>query len=570
MSTADGEEPLQSSATSRQGDEQQRVESALRDSEVRFRTLFENTPGVAVQGYDAARRVIFWNRASEKLYGYAIDEALGRQLEDLIIPDAMRQAVIDDVNGWVAGGAAIPSGELVLRHKDGSPVAVFSSHVMQQGPDGPEMYCIDIDLAEQKRTEARLKRHRRHLEELVMARTRDLVEAKAAAEAASRAKSLFLANMSHELRTPMNGVMGLIGLAKGRMHDAQGRDLLDKARRSAERLLGVLNDILDISKIEAGSMVLENVPLQLGASVDGVVGVLGHEAARKGLSLLVDLPTDLAGFTLRGDPLRLGQVLTNLLGNAIKFTERGEVVLRVRLAGEKDDSLCVRFDVVDTGIGIDMEAQSRLFTSFEQADNSMTRRYGGTGLGLAICKRLVTMMGGEIGMQSAPQTGSTFWFVVLLKKLDASAVPSPPALASIAAEQRLMTEHAGARVLLAEDEPIAQIISEGLLEDVGLVFDLASDGSQALELARRNAYALILMDMQMPVMTGIEATRAIRADSLNRATPILAMTANAFDDDRQTCIDAGMNDHISKPIDPAKLYRTLLVWLDRCGGGATA
>jgi PAS domain S-box-containing protein len=570
MPKADDKEPLRSSVTSQDNAERQRADEALRASEVRFRTLFEDTPGIAVQGYDAGRRVIFWNRASERLYGYARDEALGRQLEDLIIPEEMREAVVAAVNGWIAGGPPIPAAELVLRHKDGSAVQVFSTHAMQQGPDGPEMYCIDLDVAAQKRTEAELKRHRQHLEELVIERTLDLVEAKVAAEAASRAKSLFLANMSHELRTPMNGVMGLIDLAKGRMADASGRDLLDKAKRSAERLLGVLNDILDISKIEAGSLKLENVPLQLGASVDGIVGVLAHQAAHKGLSLRVELPAELAGLALEGDPLRLGQVLMNLLGNAIKFTERGTIMLRVRQIGDAAETLRVRFEVIDTGIGIGAQAQSRLFTSFEQADNSMTRRYGGTGLGLAICKRLVHMMGGEIGMHSAPGEGSTFWFVVPLKRLESGGLMSAPTKAPIIAEQRLRAEFPGARVLLAEDDPIAQIVSGGLLEDVGLVFDLAGDGQQALDLARQNAYALILMDMQMPVVNGVEAARAIRADSLNRDTPILAMTANAFDEDRQACLDAGMNDHIAKPIDSESMYATLLAWLDRRGDRSTA
>ncbi len=570
MPEADDKEAHQSSVTSQDNAERERADEALRASEVRFRTLFEDTPGIAVQGYDAGRRVIFWNRASEKLYGYAKDEALGRQLEDLIIPDEMREAVVAAVSGWIAGGPPIPAAELVLRHKDGSAVQVFSTHAMQPGPDGPEMYCIDIDVAAQKRTEAELKRHRQHLEELVIERTLDLVEAKVAAEAASRAKSLFLANMSHELRTPMNGVMGLIDLAKGRMADASGRDLLDKAKRSAERLLGVLNDILDISKIEAGSLKLENVPLQLGASVDGIVAVLAHQAAHKGLSLRVELPAELAGLALEGDPLRLGQVLMNLLGNAIKFTERGTIMLRVRQVGDAAETLRVRFEVIDTGIGIGAQAQSRLFTSFEQADNSMTRRYGGTGLGLAICKRLVQMMGGEIGMHSVPGEGSTFWFVVPLKRLESGGLMSAPTKAPIIAEQRLRAEFPGARVLLAEDDPIAQIVSGGLLEDVGLVFDLAGDGQQALDLARQNAYALILMDMQMPVVNGVEAARAIRADSLNRDTPILAMTANAFDEDRQACLDAGMNDHIAKPIDSESMYATLLTWLDRHGDRSTA
>jgi CheY-like chemotaxis protein len=231
-----------------------------------------------------------------------------------------------------------------------------------------------------------------------------------------------------------------------------------------------------------------------------------------------------------------------------------------------DATVLLRFEVSDTGIGIEPEAQSRLFQSFEQADNSMTRQYGGTGLGLAISKRLVRLMGGEIGVDSKPGQGSTFWFVVPLKKREQAAVAPVPTFSALSAEQRLLSEYAGTRVLLAEDEPIAQEVSRGLLEDVALVVDVAEDGRQALELAKHNHYALILMDMQMPVMNGIDATQAIRADSLNQTTPILAMTANAFDDDRQRCIAAGMNEHIAKPVDPDMLYETLLRWLEERGG----
>jgi CheY-like chemotaxis protein/two-component sensor histidine kinase len=320
-------------------------------------------------------------------------------------------------------------------------------------------------------------------------------------------------------------------------------------------------------------MVLEDAPLQLADSVDNIVGTLDHRAAGKGISLSVDIPPTLARAPLKGDPLRLGQILFNLVGNAIKFTEQGEVILRARSVEETPGAVQVRFEVSDTGIGIPPQAQVGLFQSFEQADNSMTRKYGGTGLGLAICKRLVQLMGGEIGVESAPGSGSTFWFVVPLKKREPGAVTPAPTLSSLSAEQRLQTEFAGTRVLVAEDEPITQIVTRGLLEDVGLVVDLAEDGQQALQLARQNHYALILMDMQMPVMNGVEATQAIRSlgvDSLNQTTPILAMTANAFDEDRETCLAAGMNEHISKPVDPEKLYETLLGWLTRKVSGEGA
>ncbi|MDP1524367.1 MAG: ATP-binding protein [Rhodocyclaceae bacterium] len=422
-----------------------------------------------------------------------------------------------------------------------------------------------------RRTEAELERYRDHLEKLVAERTDELAAAKEAAEAASRAKSTFLANMSHELRTPMNAIMGMTDLIMRRASDPKQIDQLGKVKMASAHLLHVINDILDISKIEAERLKLEHADFTLGQVLENIVSLLGHKAAEKGLKLQIDLEAGLPTARFNGDPMRLAQILLNLAGNAVKFTEQGAVTLRCRHVADHPDGTELRWEVADTGIGIEPAAQARLFTAFEQADGSMTRKYGGTGLGLAISKRLVQLMGGEIGVDSVVGQGSTFWFTVRLGKALESAVassghlrpdglPAPP-FTQDSAERRLQLQFAGTRVLLAEDEPVNQEVSRGLLEDVGLQVDLAEDGQQAVALARQNRYALILMDMQMPHLNGVEATRQIRSLPDYVATPILAMTANAFDEDRQVCIDAGMNDHIAKPVDPQRLYETLVKWL---------
>lgn len=399
---------------------------------------------------------------------------------------------------------------------------------------------------------------------------RELSVAKELAESSNRAKSSFLANMSHELRTPMNGIMGMLELARRRMIDPKGVDQLDKAKGAAKNLLAILNDILDLSKIEAQRMDLDELPMQIADIIESLSSVHAHIAAEKGLTFEVNVPDELLHMRLVGDPLRLGQILVNLSSNAIKFTDRGRITLSTRQLETSTEAVRLHFEIVDTGIGISPEALDRLFLSFEQGDNGMTRKYGGTGLGLAISKRLAQQMGGEIGVESTPGVGSTFWFNVQLKRqVRGDALPmqiSPQK----SAEEHLCQNYAGTRILLAEDEPINQEISLALLANVGLAVDVAEDGQQALEMACQKRYALILMDMQMPTLNGVEATKAIRAASLNPTTPILAMTANAFDEDRKLCLRAGMDDHIPKPVDPELLYATLVKWLERPSQSAEA
>jgi hypothetical protein len=542
--------------------ERKRAEIALAELGRRLDMATE-AAGIGIWDMNLLTGETHHSRQMASMLGYAANE-LGATWEGwakIVHPDdvAATQALI-------ASLAAQPdqpySITLRVQAKDGSQHWIESRGRVIEHSDGRvvRMAGTHLDVTERTNAALELDRHRHHLEEQVNTRTAELVAARDAAEAASRAKSTFLANMSHELRTPMNGIMGMLELARRRMTDPKGLAQLDKAKGAANHLLSVLNDILDLSKIEAERLVLEDAPLRLGAVLDNLGSVLGHKAAEKRLFLHTDLPETLARLPLRGDPLRLGQILLNLVGNAIKFTEHGGITLRIRLDSDTPEAVRLRFEIIDTGIGIGPEAMTRLFTSFEQADNSMTRKYGGTGLGLAISKRLVQRMGGDIGVESLPGAGSTFWFHVRLER-DLQPSVSMPASGEIDAEAVLRRDHSGARILLSEDEPVTQEVSRELLEHAGLAVDLAENGAQALALARQQVYALILMDMQMPVMNGVDATRAIRAESQNRDTPILAMTANAFDEDRDACLAAGMNDHISKPVQPETLYETVLKWL---------
>ena len=381
--------------------------------------------------------------------------------------------------------------------------------------------------------------------------------------------------MSHEIRTPLNAIIGLTALLRRRADSTDQIDKLDKIHAAGRHLLGLINDVLDLSKIEAGKLVLGEQDIDVRVLASNVVSMLADAARVKGLSLKTE--SDRLPHALRGDTTRLTQSLINLTGNAVKFTQSGSVTLRTLREVEDERRIKIRFEVVDTGCGVDSETIGRLFVPFEQGESAAHERIRGTGLGLAITRRLAEMMGGEAGATSTPGVGSTFWFTAWLEKpasdslcraVRAEAAEAAPAANALAA---LIDEFSGTRLLLVEDDPINQLVAEENLNAAGLAVDIAGDGLEAVEkvAAAPGAYALVLMDMQMPRLDGVNATREIRKIPGTAGLPIIAMTANAFSDDQARCFDAGMNDFIAKPVEVEPMFATLLKWLRKGRQGSS-
>ncbi|MBI5607712.1 MAG: PAS domain S-box protein [Deltaproteobacteria bacterium] len=529
-------------------------ERRSRESEIRKLSLAVEQSPESIVITDLASRIEYVNEAMVKVSGYSRAELLG-QTPKILRSGQTPQATYDAM--WEALHRGEPwRGLFVNRRKDGEIYTELALIAPIRQPDGLVTHYLALkdDVTEKMHMSEELDNYRRHLEELVAQRTAELGEARVRAEDANRAKSAFLANMSHEIRTPMNAILGLTYLMRQAQPTPEQSTRLDKVAVSARHLLSLIDDILDLSKIEAGRMAVESVDFEVAAVLRDVCDILRSRAVEKGLVVTRAVDSDVPP-VLRGDPLRLRQVLINLGGNAVKFTQHGAVALRVRREpGEGNRGLRVRFEIADTCIGIDAEQRAHLFQPFEQADTATTRRFGGTGLGLAISRRLVELMGGTLDMASTPGRGSTFWFELPFGVSASTALPDLQASPQAAAAARPL------RILVAEDERINQEVARELLESVGHRVDIAEDGAAAVTRAANHRYDVVLMDVQMPVMDGLEATRQLRALPAYATTPILAMTANAFEDDRRRCLEAGMNDFISKPVDPDRMFATLRRW----------
>jgi len=523
-----------------------------RDSQAKLQTIVDTALDAVVR-MDLDGRIVGWNKQAEVIFGWSREEALGLDLGMTIIPPRFRYEHKRGIQRYMSGGGG--SGVLATRievyalRRNGEefPIELAITQVKTEERDSFEFCAFIRDISDRREREQKL------------------VNANLMAEAANVAKSEFLANMSHEIRTPMSAVIGMAYLALRTEMTAKQHDYISKIHRAALTLLGIINDILDFSKIEAGRLEVEAIPFSLEDVLVNVNSVTAQRAADKRLTFVIGAAPDVPRY-LVGDPLRLGQVLINLVNNAVKFTLEGKLELHCALLGERDGKAVLRFTVSDTGIGMTAQQKSRLFRAFSQANGSTTRQYGGTGLGLSISQQLVRLMGGNIEVQSEIDRGSVFHFDLPFALSDAAALAVQMALhqGPVGDLKLEASPRRAARVLLAEDSADNQDVTRALLELQGLDVDVVANGREALARLREagpRAYDLVLMDLGMPEMDGHEATRLLRVDSRFSELPIIAVTSNALAGMQARCIEDGMQDYLTKPIDPQRLYAVLSRWL---------
>ena len=534
--------PVEIVAVARDISTRQQAQEALRESQARLQSILDNVP-VAISLKDREHRYVVLNKQYETWFGVTQAQQLGCTLRD-VGTDAEFAVLMEDMEDRVLATGTVVALEVKEPDIGTAPSWVLTAKFPVRTSDGSivGVGTVNMDISERRAAE------------------RALQDAKHAAEQANRAKSDFLASMSHEIRTPMNGIIGFAELLLDSKLTTEQRRQANLIKDSGKSLLAIINDVLDVSKVEAGKLELECIAMNLSSVVDGAIAIVRGDALAKRLELRTELAAGLPAW-IEGDPTRLRQILLNLLSNAVKFTASGSITVAAsREAGAGGEQL--RFAVTDTGSGIPREKQHLLFQNFSQVDRSITRRFGGTGLGLAISKRLAEAMGGTIGVDSEPGRGSTFWFTIALTEATPAAsvedTPSMPVTAS-------------AHILVADDIATNRLVVEELLKRAGHQVTLVGDGAAALEAVQARDYDLVLMDMEMPVMDGIGATKAIRRlGERARDIPIIALTANAMPEEVARCRAAGMNDHLAKPIDRVALLATVVKWSGLADAPASA